>query len=104
MFFTAAATIAAADLNNAHRRSTLVLFHDVDLDEDVNNDKKANKLKKLLSDISFVAFFVYFWWLWIGILWYKFYDRFTLATAFFYSLDAGLSVGFCSPGYYHMIS
>lgn len=51
----------------------------------------------VLGNATFVAIFLYFIWTMIGVIFYKYYNGWTFATAFFFAMEAGLSVGFCNP-------
>lgn len=49
------------------------------------------------KNIWFVTLSLYSLWILIGILYYKFVENWTYATAYFYAIEAGLSIGFCYP-------
>ncbi len=71
----------------------------------LNGESEENKQKSsvealfdyILSDIYIVSISFYAFWTLCGVLWYKYYWRWTWATAYYYTMDAGLSIGFCSP-------
>ena len=50
------------------------------------------------SDIFLLTILVYALWLTVGLLYYIHYEQFTWPTAFYYAIEAGLAIGFCSPG------
>ncbi len=52
---------------------------------------------QLRSNIFFVTCFIYGLWILTGILWYQYYNNWTMGTAFYYTMEAGLSIGFCDP-------
>lgn len=54
-------------------------------------------ITKLLHNAPFVVSSVYCTWLLVGTIWYKFYMSWTFSTAFYYAVEAGLSIGFCYP-------
>ncbi len=58
------------------------------------NERKINSV---LRSAPTIALFVYFVWVWVGILWYMYYNDWTMGTSYFYALEAGLSIGFCNP-------
>jgi hypothetical protein len=56
--------------------------------------------KKLLpwyKNIWFVSLGLYSLWILIGVIYYKYVENWTFATAYFYAIEAGLSIGFCDP-------
>jgi hypothetical protein len=46
---------------------------------------------------GFISLSIYTVWVFCGIAFYTVYNKFTVATAYFYTLEAGLSIGFCNP-------
>lgn len=68
---------------------------------DQEKEEKASRLHHFLqwltSNIYILALLIYGSWTALGILFYMYYDNFTAATAFYYAMDAGLSIGFCYP-------
>ena len=40
---------------------------------------------------------IYGLWIMSGVIFYKFYGNWTTSTAFYYAIEAGLSIGFCNP-------
>ena len=47
--------------------------------------------------ISTYAIAFYFCWVWLGIVFYIFKNNWDLGTAYYYAVEAGLSVGYCEP-------
>ena len=64
---------------------------------DGNDDISVQRLSGL-NRLIFISIILFFVWIWVGILFYTYYDGFTMATAYFYTIEAGMSVGFCNPG------
>ena len=62
-----------------------------------NDDLQSTPQVSALAKIIVIVLTVYFTWIVVGILWYRYFDGFTFATAFFYTVEAGLSIGFCYP-------
>jgi len=52
----------------------------------------------VLEDIYTLTGFVYFVWLLVGCVFYVHYGQFTWPTALYFSVEAGLAIGFCQPG------
>eukprot|EP01031_Cornospumella_fuschlensis_P036791 gene36791-44631_t len=67
------------------------------------SERRRNLLKPktifetISGNIYVLAFVAYGSWVWAGVLFYTYYNKFTMPTAFFYAMEAGLSVGFCNP-------
>ncbi len=51
----------------------------------------------LIVNPYLLCFIVVTLWVSCGIVFYQFHDRWTTATAFYYAIEAGLSIGFCYP-------
>jgi hypothetical protein len=51
----------------------------------------------LLSNVVLTVIGLYLLWTAVGIVFYTVYDGWTPATAFYYAMEAGLSIGFCNP-------
>jgi hypothetical protein len=71
----------------------------VDLMENLYSSFLALR-KKLLpwyKNIWFVSLGLYSLWILIGVIYYKYIEDWTFSTAFFYAIEAGLSIGFCDP-------
>jgi hypothetical protein len=49
------------------------------------------------KNIWLVSLGMYSLWILIGVIYYKFVENWTYATAYFYTIEAGLSIGFCDP-------
>lgn len=64
---------------------------------DPSKKKKKSPWELLLSNIYFVSSLSYALWIFCGVFFYKFYSNWTWATAYYYVMDAGLSIGFCYP-------
>ena len=74
-----------------------------------NNEQKRNNISvgnisnmvpdqpSALAKIIVIVLTVYVTWIVVGILWYRYFDGFTFATAYYYTVEAGLSIGFCYP-------
>jgi polyferredoxin len=60
-------------------------------------EKTKTTLKSWYYNLPFVAILFYVSWIMLGTLYYYFIDGWTLSTSFFFSLQLGLSVGFCAP-------
>ena len=59
---------------------------------------KSNALKTLILEYPIATCLsVYMSWTVLGIAFYHYYDQFSGPTAFFFAMEAGLSVGFCNP-------
>lgn len=58
---------------------------------------KYYEKNRLLYSVQFISICAYCLWLLIGVLWYKYYNNWTFATAYYYALEAGFSIGFCYP-------
>lgn len=50
-----------------------------------------------LTNLPLVATSLYCGWILLGLLFYSNYEGWTYATAFYYAVEAGLSVGYCYP-------
>jgi hypothetical protein len=50
-----------------------------------------------ISNVFLTCGSLYIVWTGIGILFYTYYDSWTAPTAYFYAMEAGLSIGFCNP-------
>lgn len=59
--------------------------------------KEPTLYERFISNVYLFCLSVYAVWILLGILWYMYYDKWTSATAFYYAMDAGLSIGFCNP-------
>ena len=59
--------------------------------------RTRRKKKPLYSNIYIVTLVLYGVWIVSGLLFYYFVDDWTWATAFFFALQGGLSIGFCAP-------
>jgi hypothetical protein len=53
--------------------------------------------KTFVANIYLFCFVSYALWTFMGIIFYYYYDGFTLATSYYYAMEAGLSIGFCQP-------
>jgi hypothetical protein len=64
------------------------------------SDRKVetSTIFEILGSFTSISIFSYCLWISVGIVFYSYYDDFTNATAFFYTMEAGLSIGFCNPG------
>jgi hypothetical protein len=49
------------------------------------------------KNIYIVTGLIYVCWMFVGTLFYYFYDEWRIATAFYYAMEAGLSIGYCNP-------
>jgi hypothetical protein len=49
------------------------------------------------KNIWLVSLAIYSLWILIGVIYYKFVEDWSYATAYFYTIEAGLSIGFCDP-------
>lgn len=49
------------------------------------------------ENLYIVTLVAYGSWILLGTLFYHYVDKWTFATSLFYSLEVGLSVGFCAP-------
>lgn len=49
------------------------------------------------KNIYLVTATLYICWMIVGTTFYYFYDEWRIATAFYYTLEAGLSIGYCYP-------
>ena len=47
--------------------------------------------------LTFSALFIYGLWISVGMLYYHYMNGWDLGTSFFFTLQVGLSVGFCAP-------
>ncbi len=71
--------------------------------DSVTNGLRVLKKKKsrnfpshlVRRSLSTYAIVVYFFWVWIGIAFYMLKNNWDLGTAYYYSVEAGLSVGYC---------
>lgn len=61
-------------------------------------DKTTTWCDYVLEDIYTLTGFVYFAWLVVGCMFYVHYGQFTWPTALYFSVEAGLAIGFCQPG------
>lgn len=77
---------------------SLLSFESLNFNE---NEIRADHQKENhgLGSLTLIAFSsgIYFAWICLGVIFYKYYDHFDTSTAFYYSLDAGLSIGYCNP-------
>ena len=71
--------------------------NEVEDSEDLTDLGQVTIYHKIAQNIYFRAFFIYTIWTFIGIIFYTYYDGWTLSTSFYYALEAGLSVGYCVP-------
>lgn len=60
-------------------------------------DPQYSIINSLRHNIIFIATSVYILWTWLGILFYKYFNGWSLGTSYFYAMEAGLSIGFCEP-------
>ena len=65
----------------------------------LKSKSRAKDIKLWLGNSSIIniAGMIYFCWVWIGIIFYKYHNNWTMSTAYYYVIDAGLSIGFCDP-------
>ena len=69
--------------------------------QELKQNEKKNPLIQALdfiaSDIYLFSTLTYAFWIFCGLVWYKYYSNWTWATAYYYTIEAGLSIGFCYP-------
>ena len=65
----------------------------------LKSKSRAKDIKLWLGNSSIIniAGMIYFIWVWVGIIFYKYHNNWTISTAYYYVIDAGLSIGFCDP-------
>ena len=51
----------------------------------------------LFKTSAFISLSIYIFWILVGTIFYVYYENFSIGTAYFYTLEAGLSIGFCNP-------
>ena len=85
---------------NSNNNNELATKIDYANNEGERNDF-LNKRKAPLT-ILFISLSLYFIWIWVGIIFYKYHNSWTLGTAYYYTMEAGLSIGILSiqPCYY----
>lgn len=71
--------------------------HDSVVTQTLDDIKRSTTWNKLWSNVPFIACTTYGLWIVLGVFWYKYYMNWTFATAFYYAMEAGLSIGFCNP-------
>ena len=54
-------------------------------------------LSLFFKNIWLVSFSLYSLWILLGVFYYKFIEGWNYATSYYYSIEAGLSIGFCYP-------
>ncbi len=60
-------------------------------------DDVGHIIQDVIGSPYLLCFIVVGLWVSCGIVFYQFHDRWTTATAFYYAIEAGLSIGFCYP-------
>lgn len=85
---------SSSNLENVRRRYTVNVLNSIN---DPVSQKKTSTYHSFYKSASFLVISIYLLWIVIGTLFYSVRNRFTIPTAFFYTMEAGLSVGFCNP-------
>jgi hypothetical protein len=67
------------------------------LAQDKNKNIVYKAIDFIIADIYLFSILVYGCWIFCGLVWYKYYSDWTWATAYYYTIEAGLSIGFCYP-------
>lgn len=86
--------LAGVSFASAARRKSVVVDYSAQGETPPANDSVFEHFR---SSVPFVAGTIYLLWVLAGVFWYKYYMSWNFATAFYYAMDAGLSIGFCAP-------
>lgn len=93
-------SITTSTTTSTNRRRTLTSNQNATLlptTDNTTHHSWRNIIVYLSSNIYLIAAIVYSIWTFLGVLFYAYYNNWTLASALYYTMDAGLSIGFCNP-------
>lgn len=100
MYASTAFFVGAESSPNVHqqKRGSETIIEEHEEEKDDGSWFSFRKIGRfMLTNVYAFVFLTYSLWTLLGILFYKYYDNFTTSTAYYYAMEAGLSIGFCNP-------